>query len=110
MPHTFDSALEDELVTVLKRDDSTGYYEIRIGVLETVVTIELGRFMDSENTKFTVSHSIKTPGQAAPYRSGRFFYDYPAYALRMAIRGLTEHYCSAVRTGHKPDESWLMEN
>lgn len=109
MPHTFDSALKDDLVSVVNRDDDMGSFKIQIGALETVVTIELGRFMTSDETKFFVSHAIKTPVQAGPYRTSRPFADYPPYALHMAIRGLTDYYRQAVDKGHEPSEDWLVE-
>lgn len=110
MPHTFDSVLDDDVVTVINRNDSMGVFEVRIGDLETVVTIELGRFMDGDQTKFSVSHAIKTPAQLAPYRTSHPFADNAPYALHRAITGLSEPYRGAVRAGLTPSESWLVEN
>jgi hypothetical protein len=110
MAYTFDSALDDDLVTVVTRHDAMGTFEVRLGELETLITIDLGRFMDSDKTKFRVSHAIKTPLQAGPYRTSTPVDDYPAYALRRAITGLTDYYRDAVKKGHKPSEQWLVEN
>ena len=99
MAYTFDSALNDDLVTVVTRLDSRGIFEIRIGELETLVTIDLGRVMDSDETKFRVSHTIKTPTQIGPYRTSIPVADYPAYALHKAITGLTDYYRDAVKKG-----------
>ena len=109
MVWTFDSALADDLISVENRDDDMGLFEVRIGPLEAVVTIELGRFMTSENTKFFVSHAIKPPTLATPYRTSHQFADYPAYALHRAIAGLTSEYRVAVGAGHAPEEAWLVE-
>lgn len=110
MAYSFDSALDDDLVTVVMRNDAMGIFEVRLGKLETPVTIDLGQFMDSDQTKFRVSHAIKTPVQIGPYRTSKPFGDYPAYALHRAISGLTDYYRQAVKEGHKPSEQWLVEN
>lgn len=109
MLRTLDDALKDDLITVLSRDDSLGIYEIRIGDLETVVTIELGRFLDSERTKYRTSHAIKTPSQAGPYWTSIPYGDDPSHALHRAIRGLTDYYRDGVKDGHRPREDWLVE-
>ena len=77
------------LVEVIERNDELGVFVVRIGSLEMSVTIELGRFMNSERTKFALSYVIKTPLQARPYRTSRPFDDDPGYALHRAIDGLT---------------------
>ena len=59
--------LDSELVTVVRRDDSRGVFEIRVGELETIVTIELCRYMFTNDTEFELSHAIKTPLQIGPY-------------------------------------------
>ncbi len=110
MPHTLDSALDDDLISILTRYDDMGIFEVRVGELDTIVTIDLGRFISSDQTKFRVSHAIHTPTLAAPYRTRKLFADYPAYALHRAIRGLTEDYRDAVKRGHAPSDSWLVKN
>jgi len=110
MPHTIDNALDDELIEVVERDDGFGEYAIRLGELETVITIQLRRLVGSEHTEFTVSHAIHTPTQADPYRTSIQYGDYPAQALSSAVFALTQYYRAAVRAGHNPDESWLVPN
>jgi len=110
MAYTFDDALNDSLVTVVRRDDSRGAFEVKIGLLKTIVAIDLGRSMDSNRTKYSVSHSIKTPTQICPCRTAPPFADQPPYALRRAIRGLTDYYRDAIAHGHAPNEEWLVEN
>ena len=110
MPWTFDSALDDSDVTVLSRDDDAGIFEVQIGDLETIVTIELGRFLKSDRTKFFVSHAIHTPLQMGPYRTSLPFGDDPPYALHQAVTGLTMYYRQAVDAGHQPSEEWLVED
>jgi hypothetical protein len=110
MPWTLDKALDDDLVTVIDRHDDMGSYSIRLASLQTIISIELGRFLTSDKTKFIVSHSIHTPEQAGPYRTSVPFGDDPAYALHRAIDGLTSWYKIAVEKGHKPREEWLVRN
>ncbi len=108
MAYTFDDVLDDELVTVVERNDEMGEFVVRIGNLETPVSIELGRFMTSERTKFRLSHVIKTPMPAGPYRTSLPFGDDPGYALHRAIDGRTSYYRQAVEKGHEPSEDWLV--
>jgi hypothetical protein len=61
---------------------------------------------DDGREKFHVSHSILTPIQAGPYRTGKPI----AYALHRAIDGLISSYRDAVNAGHGPEESWLGPN
>ena len=108
MGYTFDEVLDNGLVEVIERNDEMGVFVVRVGSLETPVTIELGRFMNSERTKFTLSHVIKTPLQAGPYRTSLPFGDDPGYALHRAIDGLASWYKQAVKEGHEPSEDWLV--
>ena len=110
MVYTFDSVLQDDVVTVVTRDDEKSIFVVCIGVLETPVTIELGRFMDSDRTKFQASHAIKTPLQIGPYHTSLPFDDSPAFALHRALDGLTSYYRQAVDAGHKPSEDWLVRD
>ena len=108
MPWNFDKALSNPLVTVEDRIDEWGSFAIRIGSLKTLISIELGRHMDSDETKVIVSHAIHTPVQMDPYRTSRPYWDDPQYALEQTVRGLTDYYQQAVKAGHTPAESWLV--
>lgn len=110
MAWTIDKALEDESITVISRDDIRGDYELRIGDLDTPVHIKLRRHVGSDETDFEVSHAIKTTGMPGPYRTSIRRGDYPAYALHRAIMGITDHFRTAIKEGHRPQESWLIEN
>jgi hypothetical protein len=105
---TLDSALEDDLVTVVERNDTGGEYAVLIGSLTTLVTISLRRFLKSDDVEFIVSHAIKTPIQAGPYWTSRPFDDDPAYALHRAVNGITSYYQQAIQAGHHPSEEWLV--
>ncbi|MGJ5075481.1 hypothetical protein [Bradyrhizobium oligotrophicum] len=108
MAWTFDDALED--VTVLERNDEWGRYEFCVGELRTKIQVHLFRSPTTEQTRFVRSHDIQTPGMLDAYHSGRVWWDYPAYALRNAVSGITQYYDQAVQAGHTPQESWLQRN
>ena len=99
MSWNFDEALEDELLHDVSCDRSRGTFEFRVGELEEVITIELGRFMDGDQTKFRISHAIKAPWQRDAYRSSRVFDDDPVRALRRAINCITFDYRQALEKG-----------
>jgi hypothetical protein len=105
---SIDRALNDDLVTVLDRDDQAGFYTVRIGDIPTPVNIALERRSATNATVYTVSHAIKTPELAEPYRVVRQADNNPELALRRAIRGLTRNYGLAVDAGHTPSEDWLI--
>ncbi len=109
MTWTFDSALNDDDITVIERDDSHGDYAIKVGDLETTVTIELRRPLTGNRVEFRTSHAIKTPLQASPYWTSRPFDDDAPYALHRAIDGLTSYYRQAVEGGHAPSNNWLCK-
>ena len=92
----------------MTRYDEWGTFEIQIGGLETIISIELGRHMDSDATKVSVTHAIHTPTQLGPYRPGRPYWDDPEEALSQTISSFTDYYDQAVSAGHEPKESWLV--
>jgi hypothetical protein len=52
IPCTIDEVLNDPLLTIEDRHDEIGSFAIKIGELQTLIFIELGRFQTSETTKF----------------------------------------------------------
>lgn len=107
MAWTIDAALADQHITVTERNDEWGQYSFRLGELDTEITVWLCRSPVSEETRYSITHAIKTPDQAGPHNPSRMWWDYPAYALHQAISTLTGHYDVAVRNKHTPSESWL---
>lgn len=108
MSWEFDEVLSHELVHKESWDESRGTLEFRIGVLQTIITIELGRFMDCDWTKFWRSHAIKAPHQHGPYLPSKEFGDDPPHALHQAISSFTRDYEIAVEKGHTPSDEWLV--
>ncbi len=44
MAHTIDEALNNPLISLVKRNDARGMYWFRLGELEPIITIRLGRW------------------------------------------------------------------
>jgi hypothetical protein len=103
------SALDDDLIHLIARDDEMGIYEFRVGKLKTIVTVEVGRLPSSERARYHRSHDIKTPIQAGPYHQRPFCWDDVPYALHQAIGSITTYYRLAIADGHEPQEEWLVE-
>ena len=106
---TIDSALDDDLIHLIARNDDMGIYEFRVGELKTIVTVEVGRSPSSERGRYHRSHDIKTPLQAGPYHQLQMFWDDVPDALHQAIGSITGYYSLAIANGHKPQEDWLVE-
>ena len=104
---TVEEALQDDCVNVVQRRDEEGAFLIRVGTLQTVVTIRLRRTWGSR-IAFRQSHAIKTPRQPCPNWSCASEAASPGDALRKAISGLTMHYRLAVGEGYPPAEDWLV--
>ena len=108
MAWTLDTALDDESINVINRNDHLGVYEFRLGDLETVVTIQVTRLPASDEAVYHRSHAIHTPTQAGPYHQSRPYWDDVPYALHQAVSSITQYYRDAVKAGHRPQESWLV--
>ncbi|WP_363351284.1 hypothetical protein [Methylocystis echinoides] len=104
---TVDKALQDDCISIVQRRDEEGAFLIRVGALQTVVTIRLRRTWGSRIV-YRQSHAIKTPRQPCPNWSCASEADSPGDALRKAINGLTLHYRMAVGEGYPPAEDWLV--
>lgn len=87
-----------------------GEYKFRLGELEPEITIKLYSTFQDTKIYFEQSHFIKTPVQADAYETSRPCNENIVAALNQVILGLTNYYKDAVKTGHKPDASWLKPN
>jgi hypothetical protein len=81
----------------------------RLNGIAIVIEIRL-EDMGNGYTRFIRSHAIHAPGQAGPYWPSRDFDDDPAYAMHRAIDSIVDYYKDAVRSGHTPSASWLIES
>ncbi|WPZ30778.1 hypothetical protein T8A63_07385 [Sulfitobacter sp. OXR-159] len=103
-----EDALDDDLITIVHRDDDLGVYEFRVGELQAIVTVQVSRLPTSERAIYYRSHAIHTPIQATPYHQSRSTWDDVPYALHQAISSITDYYSDATRAGHAPEEAWLV--
>lgn len=110
MDYTLESALANENIhSVERRVFST--YAFRVGQLSPKITIRT--YKESETSGhflFEMSHIIHTPEQETPYSPERRWGEYEGYAVQQAITAITDFYRIAVNKGHKPSDSWLIEN
>lgn len=102
-----DEVLENNLISVIERDDVARLYRFRIGKLQTVVTVKLAR-LGSGFVEYVNSHGIKTPEQADVYFSSITISKDWASALEKAIEDLIVAYRAAVAKGYQPEERWLI--
>ncbi len=109
MAWTIESALDEDLVHVVSRDDNALRYIVRVGTLRTNIEINLRR-AKSPYVEFQRSHNIQTPLQAGPYVGSLHIADSVGAALRSAISGITMYYQSAIDEGELPNESWLVSS
>lgn len=108
MPWTIDAALEDE---VIERTEKTDYgYSFWLIGIPTEIQVVLSINPARGGYNFHLSHFIHTPKQIGPYRPSRPWGDDEAYALRLAITAITQHYKDAVNAGLAPSKSWLVKN
>lgn len=84
--------------------------QVHIGLLAKVVTIRIfyDTKMDVHPYRFELSARMKCARDGSVIEAGRTAAS-ENDALRRAIRMLTQHYDDAVREGHMPDESWLVD-
>lgn len=82
-------------------------FSFRLGRLSTLITLRLTH-LEGGDVGYALSHAIKTPLQAGPYRTSRSYDDSFPAAVRKAVRGLSSYYASAVEAGHEPAEEWLV--
>lgn len=97
---------DDQLLEILELRPMRARF--RLAGIETVIEITLDEMGDGY-TRFRRSHAIHTPGQLGPYWPGREFDNDSAYAMHRAIESLAFYYRRAVRAGHRPIPSWLVQ-
>ena len=109
MPWTIESALDAPSVTEPKI--IIGEYQFYVGKLQTPIVVKLYRYPGGKEIFFMLSHFIHTPSQSGPYQPSSPCDDDEAYALHRAVSmTIADWYDGAVKEGHEPRESWLIEN
>jgi hypothetical protein len=104
---TFSQALAQPLVKTVSRNDENGIFKVRIGIVETVITIIVSALGDG-TFESSQDHAIKTDLLAGPYRTRCRPYKIPGEALDNALSTLCFYYRLAQRHGHEPKASWFI--
>lgn len=106
---TFDDVLENCLVTVVSRDDKKGIFKIKIGTLDTTITIKVNQ-RKSVNRQYLyhVSHGIQTPIQHGPYFSSVCWGPTRPLSLHKAIEDFLVYYKKAIKDNYDPESEWLV--
>lgn len=108
MPWTINAALEDEAI---ERTEKTNEgYSFWLKGIPTEIQVVLSINPARGGFNFHLSHFIHTPKQIGPYHPGRPWGDDEAYALRLAVTAITQHYNNAVNAGLAPSSDWLIQN
>lgn len=91
-----------EIMLYLKTSGSNFSPKIRIKIYRSSV--------QNEPFHFSVSHQAHTPVQAAPYFPSVTSASTEEEAIQQAVHTTTSFLRSAIAQGHKPNDSWLVEN
>lgn len=92
-----------ELKIVLDVDQDHFHPTIRVKIYRSNVA-------NGQPYHFEVSHHVHTPTQAGPYYPSRTFSESERDAIRQAISTTVSFLKTAIRAGHDPRESWLIQN
>ena len=85
--------LDQPLILCAEANNTRGIYSVRIGTLKTDILIMLTPSAEKYgHFEIKVSHTIKTPLQAKPYRQKWRRGSSQVDALRRALHYLIEHY------------------
>ena len=104
---TFDDVLRNPWINVITRNDAAGFYEIKIGEIDCVVSIQLFEG-DGGRTNYETSHYIQPPFMSQPYISPCPWDTTPELALDNAVGNLCSWYKMALTSQHKPHKDWLV--
>ena len=85
-------------------------YAFALEGIPEMVRVRLYQGMGETWIEAEQSHYLQTPGMDAPAVSETQRYASPEEALDDVLLGFTEGYAAALRTGRRPDVSWLLPN
>ena len=108
---SIDEALKHKLITVISRDDEQWFFTVKLGVLSTLITIEIKPFSAGGREypyHYLISHHVHAPGQSHPYMPSRTHDRTRELVLRKAIMDLVAFYKVGVENGLTPEEGWLV--
>lgn len=104
-----DAFSSDSISKYGANDENTYWFSLKDILTIVTVAISKGKMAGRDGYNFKLSHYIKTPQQAGPYRPGRQWGDDKAYALHQAVSAITHYYDMAIENGDKPSEKWLIK-
>jgi hypothetical protein len=104
---TFNQALAYPLFHTVSRNNDLGIFRVRIGELNTVITVKVLKF-DIDCYETRESHAIQVDFQAGPYRVRKWPHGGPGEALAEALNTYKFYYKIAVDQGLVPKERWLV--
>jgi hypothetical protein len=104
---TFNQALAKPLIKTVLRNDEEGFFQVRVGIIETNVTIMVLSRGDGTYVT-TQDYAVKTDWQAGPYRVRNRPFEIPGEALDNALSTYCDYYQIAVYNGYKPKASWFV--
>jgi hypothetical protein len=105
---TISQALSHPKITVLKREETPGIFQVQFGKIPTPITIKVSPLEDRRFTS-DVSHGIKTELQAGPYWVQHGVYKTPGEALDDFRSAFDMFYRSAESHGFQPSATWLVQ-
>lgn len=101
-------------------------YDCHVLVREVKVLLEVGHdiykpqvkikvwritpMLSGDEYYFTLSHNVKTPAQAGPYRPSRTIGSTENEVLLEAIDATRRFLVGALSEGHEPEDDWLVPN
>jgi hypothetical protein len=104
---TFSRALAKPSIKTLSRNDGKGIFQVRVGIIATVITIAVVSRGDGTYVT-TQDYAVKTDWQAGLYRVRYTPYEIPGEALDAALETYCFFYSLSVRHGHRPKPTWFV--
>ncbi|MBN2410521.1 hypothetical protein JXQ31_02440 [candidate division KSB1 bacterium] len=108
MPYTIETAFDEKPVENPRKLLSE--FKFNLSGIDTEITVRIFKNIINETVFFEQSHYIHSPVQIEPYHTNSNWGENEAYVLHRAIESLTDFYNNAINAGHKPNESWLVQN
>ncbi len=110
MAHKIEDAFDSAGISEYgANDENTYWFSLRDIPIVVTVIVSKGKVAGLDGYNFKLSHYIKTPQQAGPYRPSRQWGDDKVYALHQAVSAITDYYDMAIKNGDKPSVEWLIK-
>lgn len=83
-------------------------HRFRLEGIRASVLVSVFRAAGGDGFYAVTSHYIRVPGRMMPYTPSDYWFDSPDAAIGTLKTGIRIQYDEAVRDGHVPDETWLV--